>query len=785
MFNPLPFQQDTIEKLLATLTNLWKKESKQLPLVFKSPTGSGKTFMLAHFIRGLNKLPNWDADKAFVWITFSNDLAMQSKKKFEEYFENTLENNLLTVNDINRGKMFKNDILFLNWQKVVSRAAENRILRRPDDELMRKESGKYFEDFIDGTKKDNRSIILVIDEAHTNVTPDLAQQIIDYIDPKIVIHVSATPKPEIVAKAADLNSYLVVDRERIVAEGLIKEKIVTQTEEDLKKIKGKDLDEALLDLGLEKREQLKAEFEALGKQINPLLLIQLPNDDKKRIQRGEKTKEQITSDYLKKRGVKENRIGRWFDNYPKPDGIEDNEDDHDVLIFKLAAGTGWDCPRAHVLVMFRNVRVEQRYIQTVGRILRMPEPGKKEDYKNNPNLRIGYLYTSYNRKDIIDNWIDKTQNKPFVHISKRKKGISNIQIQSAYISRVDYGDLSNSAKFQMSFIKSMNSYFGLNKNDILGKAGKKLSKKGIDLDASLTNQIVIDAQFEDYDRINFEFQKRGHDVSMEMSQNDVEKTFNYLCWQLLQEQTEDNARITNLARSWSPLKSAIRVWMKSVFGENSDYYYRIFIKDIQKGASSVFRPAITQALKDYRPILEKILRERSKKNEEKETPIFTIQESYSFTDDYEIMPAQICVLEEFYIRKDNYDGKQNEVNFIKYLDNKKKQIEWWFKQGIGQEYFAIKYFNTTDKKYALFYPDWILKFKNGRIGIFDTKSGKTATDTEGRAPALAKKLKELGKKYVGGIVVKENGIWYYNDSENYKYIPGKLDKNWKKFEDLN
>ena len=784
MFNPLPFQQDTIEKLFATFTNLWKKEGKQLPFVFKSPTGSGKTFMLARFIRGLNKLPNWDVDKAFIWITFSDDLAMQSKKKFEEYFENTLENHLLTVNDINRGKMFKNDILFLNWQKVVSRAAENRILRRPDDELMRKESGKYFEDFIDGTKKDNRSIILVIDEAHTNVTPDLAQQIIDYIDPKIVIYVSATPKPEIVAKAADLNSYVVVDRERVVAEGLIKEKIVTQTEEDLKKIKGKDLDEALLDLGLEKREQLKAEFKALGKQINPLLLIQLPNDDKKRIQRGEKTKEQITSDYLKKRGVKENKIGRWFDNHPKPDGIEDNEDDHDVLIFKLAAGTGWDCPRAHILVMFRNVRVEQRYIQTVGRILRMPEPDKKEDYKNNPNLRIGYLYTNYNRKDIINNWIDKTQNKPFVYTSKRKKGISNVQIQSAYISRVDYGDLSNSAKFQMSFIKSMNNYFGLNKNDILGKAEKRLSKKGIDLDASLTNRIVVDAQFEDYDRINFEFQKRGHDVSMEMSQNDVEKTFNYLCWQLLQEQTEGNARITNLARSWSPLKSATRVWMKSVFGENSDYYYRIFIKDIQKGASSVFRPAITQALKDYRSILEKILSERAKKNEEKEAPIFTIQESYSFTNDYEIMSVQIYALEEFYIRKDNYDGKQNEVSFIKYLDNKKKQIEWWFKQGIGQECFAIKYFNTTDKKYALFYPDWILKFKNGRIGIFDTKSGRTATNTEGRAPALAKKLKEFGKKYVGGIVVKENGIWYYNDSENYKYIPGKLDKNWKKFEDL-
>ena len=784
MFNPLPFQKDTIDKLLFTFTELWKKDGKQLPLVFKSPTGSGKTFMMAHFVRGLNRLPNWDMDKAFVWITFSDDLAMQSKKKFEEYFENTLENNLLTVNDINRGKMFKNDILFLNWQKVVSRAAENRILRRPDDERMFKESGKYFEDFIDGTKKNNRAIVLIIDEAHSNVTPDLAQQIIDYIDPKIVVHVSATPKPEMVAKAADLNSYVATDRARVVIEGLIKEKVITRTKEDLQSFKGKDLDEALLDLGLEKREELKEEFEKLGKKINPLLLVQLPNDDNERVQAGEKTKEQITSDYLKKKGIKENKIGRWFDNFSKPDGIEDNEDDHDVLLFKLTAGTGWDCPRAHVLVMFRNVRVEQRYIQTVGRILRMPEPNLKEDYKSSPNLRLGYLYTNYNRKDVTDNWIDKTQNKPDVYVSKRKKGIKNIELQSAYVSRIDYGDLSNSAKFQASFIKSMNGYFGIDKDDIFGKAEKKLAKKEIDLDSSITNQIIVDAEFEDYDRINFEFQKKGHDVSLEMSQNDVEKTFNYLCFQLLKEQTEDKAKITNIARSWSPLKKAIRVWFKSVLGENSDYYYRIFIKDIQKGASSVFRPALTQTLKNYRPILEKLLTEKVKKNEEKEAPIFTIQESYGYTEDYENLPVKLNVLETFYIRKE-YDGKVNEVEFINYIDGKKNKIDWWFKQEIGQEYFAIKYFNTADQKFSLFYPDWIIKFKDGKFGIFDTKGGRTATDTEGRAQALAEKLKKFGKKFVGGIVLKEGGIWHYNDSKDYKYIPGNLDKNWKKFEDLN
>ena len=95
MFNLLPFQLETKEELLSTFVRLWKKPEYQLPLVFKSPTGSGKTMMIAHFIQGLNHLPNWDYDKTYIWITFSDDLAMQSKHKFEEYFDNNIENGLL------------------------------------------------------------------------------------------------------------------------------------------------------------------------------------------------------------------------------------------------------------------------------------------------------------------------------------------------------------------------------------------------------------------------------------------------------------------------------------------------------------------------------------------------------------------------------------------------------------------------------------------------------------------------------------------------------------------
>ncbi|MGN1229985.1 MAG: LexA family protein [Prevotella sp.] len=86
----------------------------------------------------------------------------------------------------------------------------------------------------------------------------------------------------------------------------------------------------------------------------------------------------------------------------------------------------------------------------------------------------------------------------------------------------------------------------------------------------------------------------------------------------------------------------------------------------------------------------------------------------------------------------------------------------------------------------LFYPDWIICLNDGTIGIFDTKAGFTAAsiETKCKAEALHKKIRELNDehsgtiRYVGGIIRKENGVWYYNDNEIYVYQKG-CTKGWK------
>ena len=795
-YKPFDFQEKAIQNLTDGFQKLWLNTKSQRQLVFKSPTGSGKTFMVTHFINGLNALPNWDYDKAFIWITFSDNLAMQSKDKFKEYFDSNLENNLLTVEDFKQGKLYKNDILFINWQKLVSKSVENRILRRPEDEFFQKEQGYYFEDIVENTKKDGREIIMVIDESHTHLSALAQKSVVNVVDPKIIINISATPTyiPNQEEEDDNIARFVSVKRDDVVNEGLIKEKIIVQTDEDLRKFHGRDLDELLVDLAIEKKKELEHEYEKLGKNINPLILIQLPNDDNKLIDAGEKSKEQIVINYLTKKGIDiDNKVALWFDGKQKNmEFITENECDIDFMLFKQAAGTGWDCPRAHILIMYREISSATFYTQTVGRILRTAEPYKKDDYINSPALRAGYLYTNYKRNEVgVPDQSEK--NKPFVYVSRRKENINNINnLYSDFVSRADYGDLGNTLLFQRSFLKSLNEYFDIEENDLIETTRAKIQSKGVDIKPQLTNKLIVNAEFSDYDKINLEFSKKGTDEDYEMSRNDVEKLFNFGCFKLLSEQTEVTAKITNISRSWSPLKSVLRIWFKRSLDLNSDYYYRVFIADINKDQASIFRPAITTALKDYYPIKKDFLDKRKTEIEKREAPVFEIKKEYSFTEDFAELTSDegtsiLSVIQPFYLRK-LYNGRGNELKFINYLEQKNNLIEWWFKNGEGsKEYFCLKYINTSTDKEALFYPDWIIKFKNGKVGIFDTKSGFTAQNPEGRAEGLHMKISELNKdggNYIGGLLVLENNQWYCNQNMPYEYMTGNLSPSWILLENL-
>ncbi|MHA1491311.1 MAG: DEAD/DEAH box helicase [Promethearchaeota archaeon] len=787
-----PFQERALAKLRKQFLELWKTENRRLPLIFKSPTGSGKTVMMAQFLKDLTGDPQFDADKAFLWVSFSEDSYLQSKEKLYDYYDGAGEITLLDLNDLNRKKLEKNNVFFINWQKVKASTKEGRKLRR---ETERTEFDKgIFDEFIIRTQKEGegRELILIIDEAHRDSDTELANEIYDLVDPRIFLRITATPQniPNAEKVQNKEAGYVGVKKEEVVEAGLIKEKIVTQTKEDLDKVLKKEIDQdnLLLELAYNQRKNLIKHYKKIGTEnINPLVLIQLPNDDKARKETLDKSKEEIVKEFLRAKGVKDHEIAVWLSEKKENlEEVEKNDSDINFLIFKQAAATGWDCPRAHILIMFREIKNPTFHTQTVGRILRMPEAKHYEI----PELNIGYLYTNYARNQI--NMPDNGQgkNKAFIYQSKRKDEIKPIILESTHLSRVDYNDLG--MNFQFTFEKVADKFFGI-KDGFIGDNLKKIKSKGIETGKpEIPNKLIVDAEIEDYDNFVEEIKNKGEDLEKDISRNDLERTYNLLCFNILAHQEEENKKFAP-ERSWGRLKTALNVWFQKRITPKREEYYRVIVKDLLKD-DSILRQVVSEALQEHKPIRAKEVKEKEAKKEshpQLEIP----REILFFTDDYEeiselnqttldsgkVIKLSKNAMQPFYLLK-SYRGKENETTFIRFLEQK-DSVDWWYKNGdSGSENFAVKYFDEDQNKDSLFYPDWIIKLNNGKLYILDTKKGMTAkdNDTKLKAEALQKWIKNSGQKnIIGGIVANVSSIWKINKNKTYKW-----DQNYSEWENL-
>ena len=138
------------------------------------------------------------------------------------------------------------------------------------------------------------------------------------------------------------------------------------------------------------------------------------------------------------------------------------------------------------------------------------------------------------------------------------------------------------------------------------------------------------------------------------------------------------------------------------------------------------------------------------------------------------------IMQPFYLKKEW--GTEN--NFMKKLDASDK-VEWWYKNGESEiKYFSVPYTNNEGKK-RLFFVDFVIQFKDGNIGLFDTKGWGTWSNEKAgpRHNGLYSYMQDEnknGKKLIGGIAVKSpNGTWKYNDKKEYDYDENNPTYGWK------
>ena len=87
-------------------------------------------------------------------------------------------------------------------------------------------------------------------------------------------------------------------------------------------------------------------------------MIQLPNDYKEDEDVAVSYKDMILQE-LSGLGIKPNEIAVWLSGdkeIEKLSHITENNNEINYLLFKVAPATGWDCPRASILVMYREIQ---------------------------------------------------------------------------------------------------------------------------------------------------------------------------------------------------------------------------------------------------------------------------------------------------------------------------------------------------------------------------------------------------------------------------------------------
>lgn len=360
--NLFDFQEKAVIQLLDMTTDSRSKQT----IVVKSPTGSGKTIILIGFVdEYLNKV---NSNTAIIWLCpGKGDLEEQSRQKMLKVAPHRNTQNLF---DALRNGFPAESTTFINWELVTKKG----------NTAIRDSERKNLYDRIAEAHRSGMDFIVIIDEEHSNNTAK-AKDIIDHFSAKSIIRVSAT------AVENKRYEFYEIDELDVIDEGLITKALyVNEGIEDNMEIT--DDYDYLLDLADAKRKAIAARYlEVLpeGKVVRPLVLIQFPNGQPETIRAVERKLESMG--YTYDNGM----VSIWMseDKRDLPENLTENDAQPVFLLMKQAISTGWDCPRAKILVKLREGMSEQFEIQTIGRIRRMPEAKHYDD----DLLDFCYVYT--------------------------------------------------------------------------------------------------------------------------------------------------------------------------------------------------------------------------------------------------------------------------------------------------------------------------------------------------------------------------------------------------------
>jgi type III restriction enzyme len=410
------YQTDAVRDALANLKKArkrWREDADKHAFSLTAVTGAGKTVMAAAALEALfhgDDDYSFDADPGAVVIWFSDDPSLNEQTRFRlmEASDRIRHTDMVVVeNTFNQAKFQAGNIYFLNTQKLGKNSL---LVRGHDPEELEAMAGTLLPetrpdmrshtmwDTIRNTIEDpSLTLYLVLDEAHRGMgSPSAAslsakstivQRLINGAHGvpgiPVVWGISATVerfnKAMDGALKRDRLADVVVDATKVQESGLIKDTIILDMPDEVG-----DFDTVLVRRATDKLKACSDAWAEYAQQqqepqtVLPLMVLQVPNTpDPNEIGRA------LDTIYLQWPDLPGGSVAhvlgehstQQYGNrqvpYIAPERVQESTWVR-VLVAKDAISTGWDCPRAEVMISFRAASDRTHITQLLGRMVRSP-----------------------------------------------------------------------------------------------------------------------------------------------------------------------------------------------------------------------------------------------------------------------------------------------------------------------------------------------------------------------------------------------------------------------------
>lgn len=378
---PKSFQAQIIKNVCDALAR-----QPRPPCLLRSPTGSGKTFVLTRILANISQA----TPVLWLWFVPYVNLVAQTVDTLDNQ---TTETGLIAKHlSIAQNEAPEAGQVLVSTLQGVASAKSHKAgyTDKSDDE--RRSLAAYLE----LARARGMEIGLVVDEVH--IALDSATEFgkfVKWLKADYLLMASATPKD------ARLNAFIAsagniafkafsVSRADVVAERLNKpwlETVIYPMSESMQGVT--DLKLTVLRCAWLHNQHIGKMLKNRGLATVPLMLVQVAN--------GEDAIREAFAFLTQHLGIAPEAIGMHSADEPDPvmmAAIAVNTR-IEVLVFKQSAGTGFDAPRAFVLASTKNVNDEDFAMQFIGRVMRVPAELQRAfpvPYTAPPELDTAYVF---------------------------------------------------------------------------------------------------------------------------------------------------------------------------------------------------------------------------------------------------------------------------------------------------------------------------------------------------------------------------------------------------------